>query len=234
MKKRFISAILVIAILASQFYWLSIVMPTKVTADEFPSVASTNDADKYFYKQLDDDAKVFYGIFDETFYNCDYDKLIKALGEEDNKFGVDSRDITEKINESSSLTAKLQAYTKGNQSLLNTMGAAKDAYFADHAGLFFVDSDYVTLRVLSQNGQLKVFLGNGRSKTYINKAFWDYENKQVKKAELVQALTDVKTTLDEAVKEVKAGYECGLTIDNYNDIKENDIFEAYEEVEIKR
>ncbi len=38
----------------------------------------------------------------------------------------------------------------------------------------------------------------------------------------------------DSVKEVKAGYECGLTIDNYNDIKENDIFEAYEEVEIKR
>ena len=29
------------------------------------------------------------------------------------------------------------------------------------------------------------------------------------------------------VKEVKQGYECGLTIENYNDIKEMDVIEAY-------
>ncbi len=36
------------------------------------------------------------------------------------------------------------------------------------------------------------------------------------------------------VKEVSAGYECGLNIQNFNDIKEGDIIEAYEQVEIKR
>lgn len=36
------------------------------------------------------------------------------------------------------------------------------------------------------------------------------------------------------VKEVARGYECGLNIDNYNDIKEGDIIEAYEEVEVKQ
>ena len=36
------------------------------------------------------------------------------------------------------------------------------------------------------------------------------------------------------VKEVKQGLECGITIENYNDIKENDIIEAYEIVEVKR
>jgi translation initiation factor IF-2 len=36
------------------------------------------------------------------------------------------------------------------------------------------------------------------------------------------------------VKEVKAGYECGLNIDNFNDIKVGDIVEGYEEVEVKR
>ena len=30
------------------------------------------------------------------------------------------------------------------------------------------------------------------------------------------------------VKEVKEGLECGITIENYNDIKEKDIIEAYE------
>lgn len=36
------------------------------------------------------------------------------------------------------------------------------------------------------------------------------------------------------VKEVSAGYECGLNINNFNDIKVGDIIEGYENVEIKR
>lgn len=36
------------------------------------------------------------------------------------------------------------------------------------------------------------------------------------------------------VKEVKKGFECGITLSNYNDIKENDIIEVYEMVEIPR
>jgi translation initiation factor IF-2 len=36
------------------------------------------------------------------------------------------------------------------------------------------------------------------------------------------------------VREVLAGFECGLNIDNFNDIKEGDIIEGFEEVEIKR
>ncbi len=38
----------------------------------------------------------------------------------------------------------------------------------------------------------------------------------------------------DSVKEVKEGYECGITIENFNDIKVGDIFETYEMVEIKR
>ena len=36
------------------------------------------------------------------------------------------------------------------------------------------------------------------------------------------------------VKEVATGYECGLNIANYNDIKVGDLIEAYEEVEVKK
>lgn len=38
----------------------------------------------------------------------------------------------------------------------------------------------------------------------------------------------------DTVKEVKKGYECGITIENFNDIKVGDVIEAYEMVEIKR
>lgn len=36
------------------------------------------------------------------------------------------------------------------------------------------------------------------------------------------------------VKEVTKGYECGLNIDKYNDIKVGDIIEAFEEIEVKQ
>ena len=38
----------------------------------------------------------------------------------------------------------------------------------------------------------------------------------------------------DSAKEVKKGLECGITIENYNDIREKDIIEAYEMVEVKK
>ena len=38
----------------------------------------------------------------------------------------------------------------------------------------------------------------------------------------------------DSVKEVKKGYECGITIDGFNDIKVGDVIESYEMVEVKR
>jgi len=38
----------------------------------------------------------------------------------------------------------------------------------------------------------------------------------------------------EEVKEVKHGYECGVMIENYSDIKTNDIIETFEVIETAR
>lgn len=46
-------------------------------------------------------------------------------------------------------------------------------------------------------------------------------------------LSSLKRFKDDA-KEVRNGYECGLTIEGYNDIKVDDVIEAYEMVEIER
>ncbi len=46
-------------------------------------------------------------------------------------------------------------------------------------------------------------------------------------------LTSLKRFKEDA-KEVRAGLECGITIKNFNDIKEGDIIEGYEIVEIKQ
>jgi len=46
-------------------------------------------------------------------------------------------------------------------------------------------------------------------------------------------LASLKRFKDDA-KEVAKGYDCGIQIKNYNDIKELDIIEAYQEVEVKK
>ncbi len=46
-------------------------------------------------------------------------------------------------------------------------------------------------------------------------------------------LSSLKRFKDDA-KEVKSGYECGLSLSDYNDLKEGDILEAYEITEVKR
>ena len=46
-------------------------------------------------------------------------------------------------------------------------------------------------------------------------------------------LASLKRMKDD-VKEVNFGYECGLNIQNYNDIRVGDIIESYEEVEVKK
>ena len=46
-------------------------------------------------------------------------------------------------------------------------------------------------------------------------------------------LSSLKRFKDD-VKEVSKGYDCGLQIKNYNDIKEGDVIEAFQEVAIKK
>ena len=46
-------------------------------------------------------------------------------------------------------------------------------------------------------------------------------------------LSSLKRFKDD-VNEVKKGFECGMSIENFNDIKVGDIIEGYEEVKVKR
>jgi translation initiation factor IF-2 len=45
--------------------------------------------------------------------------------------------------------------------------------------------------------------------------------------------SSLKRFKDDA-KEVSKGYDCGMQIKNYNDIKEGDVIEAFQEVAIKK
>ena len=46
-------------------------------------------------------------------------------------------------------------------------------------------------------------------------------------------LGSLKRFKDDA-KEVLAGFECGLSVQGYNDIREGDLIEDFEEVEVKK
>jgi translation initiation factor IF-2 len=46
-------------------------------------------------------------------------------------------------------------------------------------------------------------------------------------------LGSLKRFKDDA-KEVVSGYDCGLSVQGYNDIREGDLIEAFEEVEVKK
>ena len=46
-------------------------------------------------------------------------------------------------------------------------------------------------------------------------------------------LSSLKRFKDD-VSEVRQGFECGMSIENYNDIKVGDIIEAFEDVQIER
>ena len=73
-----------------------------------------------------------------------------------------------------------------------------------------VAGSYVTSGVIKSNALVRV-LRNG---------VIVYEGK----------LGSLKRFKDDA-KEVKEGFECGMTIENFNDLKELDVIEAYEMVE---
>ena len=50
---------------------------------------------------------------------------------------------------------------------------------------------------------------------------------------LYTSLGSLKRFKDD-VKEVTKGFECGLNIENYNDIRVGDMIEGYQEVEVKK
>ena len=76
-----------------------------------------------------------------------------------------------------------------------------------------IAGSYVTLGYIKQNSKVRL----------LRAGIVVYEGK----------LSSLKRFKDD-VKEVKEGYECGMMIDGYNDIKEQDIIEGYEMQEVER
>ncbi|HKL02157.1 MAG TPA: translation initiation factor IF-2, partial [Cryomorphaceae bacterium] len=102
------------------------------------------------------------------------------------------------------LSAKIEEKVVGNAEIRETFKISKVGTIA---GCFVTDG------VISRNSKIRVI----RDGIVVHSG----------------ALGSLKRFKDD-VKEVKKGYECGLNVDKFNDIKPGDVIEAFEEVEVKQ
>ena len=148
-----------------------------LSAVNMPSTAvyAASAADGYFYSQLSKDAQIFY----------------KAMEQMDNG-GVFRSGASFDLVAEGLLTSQ-QAEGYGPGALLSLYGAARDAFYADHADIFYVDFSYLTLRVtVDSSGKTHVYLGAGRSDSYYTKGFTD-------KAQIDAAITEYEAAINNIV-----------------------------------
>ncbi len=107
------------------------------------------------------------------------------------------------------MEAALKGMVKSEQ-VENVTGQAEIRHIYKISKIGTIGGSYVT----------SGFLKNGEKVRLLRNGIVIYEGK----------LGSLKRFKDDA-KEVKEGYECGLTIDGYNDIKEGDVVEGYELVD---
>ena len=126
-------------------------------ASEDPENFWTEDGHyEYFYHQLTADAKKFYDAM-KKMYNDDIFKNGESYDLVANEVVTQSQ---------------LAAYADGDNALLNTYGAARDAFFADYPEVFYVNTDNLTITVkFNQATGYKASLGAGRAENYYRKGF---------------------------------------------------------------
>ncbi len=180
--KKIVVIGLVFTLLVAQFSWIK--FNNKVYAVETQETVAT----KYFYNQLTTEAKSFYHAMEHMLTSG----MLKK--------GNESYDLQDYVTQD-----QLRSYTEGSQDLLLTMGAAKDAFLADHPDLFYIDSDYLSLRVTSKNTEsgleYHATLGTGRSDSYRNKAFIGKSEQEINKA--IEAVNKRVDEIVEAAKKIE-------------------------------
>lgn len=181
--KKIITIFLILVILLAQFAWIKFSNSSVVYAEELPK---TTIATKYFYNQLTNDSKVF------------YETMEKMLKDGSLKKGDVSKEITNIEN----IDAKLDEYANGKQDLLNSMGAARDAFVLDYPNIFYVDFDYFTMRVTQSGGKKHLYVGTGRANNYINKEFLKPDG-SIDSDKITQSIEKVDQKIDEIVQKAK-------------------------------
>ena len=149
--------------------------------------AETTNVDHYFYQQLGEKEKVFYEAMEDMAALDPSGSSIFIRGEDYDL--VAHKRVTQE---------QLEAYANGDMSLLNAMGAARDAFYTDYEDIFYVDLGYLSLRVTqSADGEYHAYLGAGRAETYWTQGF----NSE---AEVKAAIAEYNTAFNKIVATVNA------------------------------
>ncbi len=92
---------------------------------------------------------------------------------------------------------QLADYATGRSNqLLDDFGAAKDAFYFDHADLFYVDFSYLSFTITLRNGEYMCYLGTGRAETY-------YTQGINSKADVLACINEYNVKLDKLVEDTK-------------------------------
>lgn len=173
-KTKILSIILLAAILIPQC--AQSVWTLNAMAAESAKTVATD----YFYQQLD-------GGNERIFYRT----MVSMLKNGSLKKGNVSLEVT-----------GLDT-SKDEQTLLNEMGAARDAFMLDYPELFYIDFDALSLRIASDETHKHVYLGTGRSSTYINPEFLNDDN-TVNDAKISDAISAVNSRIEAIVDQAKS------------------------------
>ncbi len=154
---------------------------------ETAAVTWSGDHYLYFYDQLTPEAKRFYDA-------------MKAMYETGTfKTGTGSYDLVANHIVSQE---QLAAYANGDNTLLNTYGAARDAFFADYPEVFYVNTDNLTITVkLNARTGYKAVLGAGRTDNYYRKGFDSPESIDAAMDELNKSIDNYVKIANEAVRD---------------------------------
>lgn len=143
---------------------------------------------QYYYDQLQPQAKEFYQAMEEM-----YTKGIFKTGNTDYDL-ISSGHVTEE---------QLKAYASGDYTLLDQMGAARDAFQYDYPDVFYVDFSELSLRVTrDMEGNYHGYLGTGRTDDYYMPGFTSVNDvEQAEKeyeAKINEILQGLPTTVEDS------------------------------------
>ena len=117
-------------------------------------------AERYFYSQLKGESKVIYDAMQKMLD----DGIFKNDGDLELTGGA-APYITQ---------TEAEGYLAGNNEpvkLLKDFGAARDAFYADHADVFYVDFSALSIRATTSKDGYHIYLGKGRYNTYYTEGF---------------------------------------------------------------
>lgn len=180
--------------------YVSGVENTKEIVQEEEKVQSNK---RYFYNQLPEEAKGFY----DAMYNMYVQGILKT-GTGDYEL-VKNGHVTKE---------QLDGYANGNMTLLNYMGAARDAFYADYPEIFYVDFSYLSLRVNQKGQEYCAYLGPGRSDNYFTKGFTSQE-------EVEAAILEYEARVNNIVEAAEK-----LTAEEGRSLKERQVIYVHDEI----